>query len=480
MRTNKKLLSNMLYSGVFQLLFLITPVITIPYVARVFTPADLGLYATSYSLVLFLVTISSFGMPLYGTREISQADNKKQQTDILSNLWSIQIIVTCVIFFVYTIFTYLFIEERKVYITQGLLLLASIFDISWFFRGIEEIKKTILRSFISKILSIILIYIFVIDETHLIRYILINIIGVLIGNITMVAQLKKYILSLHLKIKIDKSDIKNSFVLLIPQAIQNGKGMLPRVMLVFFESYKEAGIFDQGLKITSILSGVFNSIITAMIPRLSYLVKNDKIENLKEIIYDFTLLIVLISIIIINGTLAISEFFVPLFFGEGYDKIIPVMNIVIFSLIFIASSYFYGQGVMLAFSKDKEYQKVVIVSGFILIFLSIFFTWGYGVIGVSWAYLLSELAIFVMVLYYSNKVIFIKGLGKVFLAPVFLIIPNIFIITKIKSIILITSNFSAVIIYGFLSLIISIVLSIVYLWSIKFDISRIMKYKNNE
>ena len=85
-----------------------------------------------------------------------------------------------------------------------------------------------------------------------------------------------------------------------------------------------------------------------------------------------------------------------------------------------------------------------------------------------------------MVLYYSNKVIFIKGLGKVFLAPVFLIIPNIFIITKIKSIILITSNFSAVIIYGFLSLIISIVLSIVYLWSIKFDISRIMKYKNNE
>ncbi|MGI6156297.1 MAG: oligosaccharide flippase family protein, partial [Enterococcus lemanii] len=94
MRTNQKLLSNMIYSGLFQLLYLIIPVITIPYVARVFSPAQLGIYATSYAVALFLIRISSFGIPLYGTRAIAQAKTKKEHSQILLNLWSIQIIAT--------------------------------------------------------------------------------------------------------------------------------------------------------------------------------------------------------------------------------------------------------------------------------------------------------------------------------------------------------------------------------------------------
>ena len=130
MRTNKKLLSNMIYSGVFQLLFLITPVITIPYVSRIFSPSDLGLYATSYAVVIFLVQIASFGMPLYGTRAIAQANNKKEQSQLLANLWIIQITATFIIFLLYCLFSYLLIKERKFSLVQGLFLFSSFFFIS--------------------------------------------------------------------------------------------------------------------------------------------------------------------------------------------------------------------------------------------------------------------------------------------------------------------------------------------------------------
>ena len=164
MRTNRKLLSNMIYSGVFQLLFLITPVITIPYIARIFSPSDLGLYATSYSVVIFLIQLASFGMPLYGTRAIAQAKNRSEQYQLLVNLWLIQLIATSIIFLGYTLFSYSMTDNRMVYLYQGLLLLTNIFDVSWFFKGIEEIKKIILRNIISKIVTIILIFIFVKDR----------------------------------------------------------------------------------------------------------------------------------------------------------------------------------------------------------------------------------------------------------------------------------------------------------------------------
>ena len=469
MRTNKKLLSNMIYSGVFQLLFLITPVITIPYIARIFSPSDLGLYATSYAVVIFLVQLSSFGMPLYGTRAIAQANNKKEQSQILVNLWNIQIIATLIIFFLYCIFSYFFIKEQKIYLVQGLLLLANLFDISWFYRGIEEIKKTIFRNLISKIIAILLIYTLVKNETHFVYYILINIFGVLIGNLSMIFQLRKYVDFSNLKPKIRYHHIRSSFDLLIPQSIESGKGMLPKIILVWLGTYKEAGLLDQGLKITNILSGIFYSIVNSMIPRLSYLASKRRKDEIEKLVYLFTIVIILISSMIISGTLAISEFFVPLFFGQGYNGVITIMNIVIFSILFSAFSYFFGQGLLLSFSQDKKYQQIVSISGMILVITSFLLAKPLGGIGISIAYILSELMIMILSLYYSRRIINIRNTVSMLPFIPLLIIINYFITNRLKQFFIVSNNFIALLIFGGISVIISLVLSIIFLKLIKFN-----------
>lgn len=462
MRTNRKLLSNMIYSGVFQLLFLITPVITIPYVARIFSPSDLGLYATSYSIVMFLMQLASFGMPLYGTRAIAQAKDKLDQSKLLINLWLIQLLATSIIFFCYSIFAYFMNENRMIYLMQGLLLLTNIFDVSWFFRGIEEIKKTVLRNIIAKIIAIILIFIFVKNDTDLLNYILINIFGILIGNLSMVFQLKKFTDFKSVKVKLNKNHIINSFGLLIPQAIENGKGMLPRVILVWFGSYKEAGLLDQGLKITNILSGVFYSVVNSMIPRISYLVSKNKIPDVEKFVHLFTILILAISTIIISGTIAISEFFVPLFFGKGYDGVIPIMNIVIFSLLFTAVSYFFGQGLMLSFAKDSQYQKMVTLSAIVLIISSVLLANFFGAIGISIAYVSAELVVMLMALYYSSHLIKIKDSIFLLLTAPIHIASNFLIIKIVKTVLVIENNLVGFLIFGIMSTLISIMSLILY------------------
>ena len=480
MRTNKKLLSNMIYSGVFQLLFLITPVITIPYVSRIFSPSDLGLYATSYAVVIFLVQIASFGMPLYGTRAIAQANNKKEQSQLLANLWIIQITATFIIFLLYCLFSYLLIKERKIYLVQGLLLLTNLFDISWFYRGIEEIKKTIFRNLISKIIAILLIYTLVKNETHFVYYIVINIFGVLIGNLSMVFQLRKYIDFSNLKPKIHYHNIRSSFDLLIPQSIESGKGMLPKIILVWLGTYKEAGLLDQGLKITNILSGIFYSIVNSMIPRLSYLASNKRKDEIEKLVYLFTIVIVIISSMVISGTLAISEFFVPLFFGKGYNGVIPIMNIVIFSILFSPFSYFFGQGLLLSFSQDKKYQRIIAISGVVLVIFSFLLAKPLGGIGISIAYILSELIIMIMSLYYSRRVINMRSTISMLPSTPLLIVINYFITSRLKQFLPVSNNFIGLLIFGGTSVIISIGLSIIFLKLIKFDFKKIKKtVKNN-
>lgn len=480
MRTNKKLLSNMIYSGVFQLLFLITPVITIPYVARIFSPSDLGLYATSYSIVMFLMQLASFGMPLYGTRAIAQAKDKIEQSQLLINLWIIQLLATLLVFFGYSIFVYFMKDYQLIYLMQGLLLVTNIFDVSWFFRGIEEIKKTVFRNIVAKIVAIILIFIFVKNDTDLISYILINILGVFIGNLSMVLQLRRYADFKAVKIHLDKKHTIDSFGLLIPQAIENSKGMLPRVILVWLGSYREAGLLDQGLKITNILSGVFYSVVNSMIPRISYLVSKNKIEEVQKVVHLFTLLILSISTIIISGTIAISEFFVPLFFGKGYEGVVPIMNVVIFSLLFTAVGYFFGQGLMLSFSKDKQYQRMVTISALVLVILSLILASFFGAIGISIAYVSAELVIMMIALYHSSKIINIKESMKLLLFAPLHIFGNVIIIVIAKMILNISNNTVGFIIFGSMSTLISIVSLIAYFKMIGFSVKGIIQQMKNK
>lgn len=341
-------------------------------------------------------------------------------------------------------------------------------------------KKTIFRNLISKIIAILLIYTLVKNETHFVYYIVINIFGVLIGNLSMVFQLRKYIDFSNLKPKIHYHNIRSSFDLLIPQSIESGKGMLPKIILVWLGTYKEAGLLDQGLKITNILSGIFYSIVNSMIPRLSYLASKKRKDEIEKLVYLFTIVIVIISSMIISGTLAISEFFVPLFFGKGYNGVIPIMNIVIFSILFSPFSYFFGQGLLLSFSQDKKYQRIIAISGVVLVIFSFLLAKPLGGIGISIAYILSELIIMIMSLYYSRRVINMRSTISMLPSTPLLIVINYFITSRLKQFLPVSNNFIGLLIFGGTSVIISIVLSIIFLKLIKFDFKKIKKtVKNN-
>lgn len=480
MRTNQKLVSNMIYSGLFQLLYLIIPVITIPYVARVFSPAQLGIYATSYAVTLFLIRISSFGIPLYGTRAIAQAKTKKEHSQILLNLWLIQILATLLIFISYSLVIYFFMDKDQIYLIQGLFILTSLFDISWFFNGIEEIKRTLFRNVIAKMVTIILIFTFVKTKEDLGLYTFINILGILVGNLSMIAQIKPFVNLKNLRPIIIKKDVNASFQLLIPQAVENGKNMFPRVLVGWLSNYKQAGFLDQGMKITTILSGIFSSIVNAMIPRLSYLVANENKKEMDRIISYFTVIVGVLCATIISGTLAISQYFVPIFFGPGYDGVILLMNVSILSIFFSTFSYFFGQGVLLAYGHDLKYQRAVIISGVSSILFCILFIKPFGGMGGAIAYVVGEFVVMALALYHLRKTIDVLSITKMLLTIPLMIGVNYSLIFLIKNVIDIYNNFLGFLLFGSLSVIISLATSLLFLKRKGYSINQLQRFSKKD
>ena len=79
-----KVLKNYAYNLSYQLLVIILPIITTPYVTRVFSSNDLGTYGYFNSIVTYFILLATLGVANYGTKEISGHRN-----DIQKNFWGI-------------------------------------------------------------------------------------------------------------------------------------------------------------------------------------------------------------------------------------------------------------------------------------------------------------------------------------------------------------------------------------------------------
>ena len=162
----KSVKKNYLYNLSYQILAIILPIITTPYLARVLGSNGTGIYSYTISIVTYFILFGSLGIALYGQREIAYVqNNEKKKNRIFTELVFLRLItmfIAAIIFF----FTFGIKGEYSLYYKILLFeMLANAIDISWLYQGLEEFKKIVLRNFIVKIVSIICIFIFVKNPT---------------------------------------------------------------------------------------------------------------------------------------------------------------------------------------------------------------------------------------------------------------------------------------------------------------------------
>ena len=233
-------------------------------------------------------------------------------------------------------------------------LIAVLLDITWFFQGIEDFKKVVIRNIIIKLISVILIFMLVKKSEDLIKYFYIYALSNFLGNGTLWINIKKYVSMVKINFKDLKKHIKPMISLFIPQIATSIYTVLDKTMLGILENnISEVGYYEQSQKIIKIALTFVTTMSVVMLPRISNVYAKGETEKIKEYMEKSFNFNWFLSIPIIFGIIAISKNFVPWFYGNGYEKIIGLLIYTSPIILFIAFSTTIGSQYLISVKKQN-------------------------------------------------------------------------------------------------------------------------------
>lgn len=359
----KSVSKNYLYNMAYQVLAILLPLITTPYLSRVLGAESIGIYSYTYSIATYFVLFGTLGVALYGQREIAYVQDNPNKRSIV--FWEV-FLLKCFTMMISVLIYYLSFclgGQYKIYYRILLIeLLTQTLDIIWFFRGIEEFKKTVIRNLIVKAIFFISIFVFIKSATDLTKYVFIVTLANLIGNCTLWAYVPKYIEKIRFSDLHIFRHFKSVILLFIPQIAVQIYTMLDKTMIGYLVADKsETGYYEQAQKIINILTTLITSLGVVMVPRMaSTFAKGDK-EQLKKYMYNSFRFVFFLAFPIVVGLIIVADKFVPLFFGEGYDRVIILMRIIAPVVLFVGMSNILGTQYLLPVKKQKEYTISVVI-----------------------------------------------------------------------------------------------------------------------
>ncbi len=414
MKMKKSIIKNYIYNLIYQVLVLILPLITAPYISRVLGAENIGIYSYTLSISAYFILFGSLGIAMYGQREIAYNQNNKKKISVI--FWEVNLFRIATMSVSLLIFYFTFVKNNQYSMYYKILILEIIgncIDISWFFQGLEEFKKTVTRNMIVKLISVVCIFILIKTPNDLVLYFGIYVLSILIGNGSLWLYLPKYLEKIKIKELNIFKHLKPTIELFIPQIAIQVYTLLDRTMVGAIVSDKsEVGYYDQGQKIIKMLLAIITSLGTVMSPRIASTFANGKKEELNNYMKKSFNNVFLLAFPMVFGIIAISKSFVPVFFGQGYDKVAILMSVISPIILLIGLSNVTGTQYLLPIKRQREFTISVICGAIINFILNLCLIWKYGAIGASIGTVIAELTVTSVQMYFVRKDFKLKEVFK--------------------------------------------------------------------
>lgn len=393
----KKTSKNFLYNVIYQIFILIIPLVTTPYISRVLGVDNIGIYSYTYSIVYYFMLFSMLGINNYGSRVIAKCNDIDDRSKKFWNIYFLQLSLTIIMTLLYVLLIALIAYDNKIImVIQGIYLLSVVFDVNWFFFGIEQFKITISRNIIIKLMSLILIFIFVKADNDLWKYTTIMSVSTLLSQLYLWLHLKKYIKKPKIQLKEVLNNIKPCFILFIPVIAYSIYRVMDKTMIGYLANTTELGNYESAEKIINIPLSFITALGTVMIPYMSRTKEND---CSKEIISTFELCFCFIVPMAL-GLFVISNDFSNIFFGDGFSKTGNIIKLLTPTIVFSAISNVIRTNYLIPKEKDFIYVKSTIIGAIANLLCNIIFIKRYGAYGACIGTILAE---FLVMIYQVSK-----------------------------------------------------------------------------
>ncbi|MCC8102425.1 MAG: flippase [Clostridiales bacterium] len=358
-----RLTKNYIYNSVYQLLAVLIPLLTTPYLTRTLGTTSLGIDSYVLSVVQLAEVLGTLGTNTYANREIAYVrDDREKLTKTFLEIFLLRLALCAGVVLIY-VGVALRSEYRTVFLIQTVTLICYFFDISWLFIGMEEMKPVVVRNICVKLLVTACIFLLIREPEDLLLYVTITASGQLLGDLLMAWQGRRYLDIRGIGRLNVQRHIRPVLLLFLPQAASSLYVLFDKTMLGLLSAQIDSvSLYDKAESLVK-TPLVFATAMTAVLmPRIANEFAAGRREKIKELVQGSVNFMILFFLPISFGMAVIAERFVPWYLGEAYRASITVVHILSPAILAIALSNVSGTQFLVA-TKETRFLTISYVAG---------------------------------------------------------------------------------------------------------------------
>ncbi|KMY78761.1 oligosaccharide flippase family protein [Leuconostoc mesenteroides] len=394
----------------YQLVTFLLPILLNAYISRTLGVSNIGMYNLSLSITTYFSIFLKLGIDLYGSREVAYARTKGKSgvAKIFCGVFQIQITTGIVVISIFIFGGYwlahVFALPYQLLLIQGISILTALLDISWLVIGLEKFNVIILRNTLVKLLSIVLVVLFVKNESQLNLYAVIIVLTNLLATVSVWFMMKEYV---EIKFRTRNYHyFKPISVLFLPIIATSLFTQLDTILVAHFSSFKEVGFYVTALSIIAIPKILVSSFGSVVMPHMSKQVGDMTQSEETDIIVDSIIYWMIFSGLVVVFILFNSYQIVNIMYGHFFNKSAYLLKILVIMFPFYVLGNILRTQVLIPKRNDKPYVVSIVVASIVNISGNILLVPILGAQGGITAVILTEIIIFIIEFMYTIKMNF--------------------------------------------------------------------------
>lgn len=378
-KDGKTLLENFVSLSAIQLVGMVLPLITLPYVLRVMGFEKYGIIVFATALVAYFQSLTDFSFKITAVRDVAIfKDSQNKLNLIYSKVITIKTIFLLLSLLLIGSIVYLyppFYDYRLIYGLCMLSLVGHTLFPEWFFQGIEKMRYITYLNVGIKLFFTLCVFVFIKTEEDFWIYPLLQSAGLigagLVGQLMLIYKYKlKFI---WLPIRIIKSTITGNFPIFVNQFLPTLYNNTSLFLLGLFSAPIMVGIYNSILIVVNLAIALLEIVSRVFFPFLNR--KKGAFTNYKKMMLG---IVSLMSICILVGHKLVFWYL-----NITYENAFWVLLILVIGLFGYTLANIFGLNYFIVHRQDRLVMKNTIrasVIGFLLAFPLVYFL---GILGAA-------------------------------------------------------------------------------------------------
>ncbi|WP_225049589.1 oligosaccharide flippase family protein [Priestia megaterium] len=402
MSIRKKLTGNFLALFSMQLVNMLLPLLTLPFLGKTLGPSGFGLVMFSQAFIQYFVLITDFGFNLSATRQISiNRDNFTKINQIVNAVYVIKLLLLLLSILITVIIVLFFSQFREywyIYILNFGVVIGNVLFPVWLFQGMEQMRYTTVLNVVAKTIFTASIFLIVKSQEQLLLVPLLNSIGYIVsGVIGLIIAIKQFNLRCIIPKKlIIFSQLKESAQFFISRVSVSAYTLTNTLILGLVAGHSMVAYFSIAEKLVNVVAVGVSTIIDAVYPHMA---KSRDIGLFKKIF----IVIMIVSTIGCIILFLLSDFIISIIFGDNYSVSGHIFRIMLVATYISIPSMLIGYPLLAAFGHSKYANYSVLIASLIHIIMLLIGHAHLNVYTVSYILIVTQIIVLTIRIYGVKK-----------------------------------------------------------------------------